>query len=163
MSDYRLRAAVVGDLPTVLRAERDYVAAVEPAQMPSWTAAIDRNLALWIENLPRTSVLELDEEAGPATAGFVMWMPDAAGDEAAVPAATLITIQVLPAHRRRGLATRLLEVFAAQAGAAGAQVLRLGVHEGNPARGLYPRAGYGPTGRDGDYLLYERAVPPERT
>ena len=76
MSDHRLRPAVVGDLPTILRAERDYVAAVEPTQLAPWTAAIDRNLALWIEHLDRTTVLELDDGTGPATAGFVMWMPD---------------------------------------------------------------------------------------
>ena len=163
MSDHRLRPAVVGDLPTILRAERDYVAAVEPAQLAPWTAATDRNLALWIAHLDRTTVLEADDETGPTTAGFVMWMPDAHGDGPAVPSATLITLQVLPAHRRRGLGTRLLETFAPQAGAAGARVLRLGVHEANPARGLYPRAGYTLVGRDGDYLLYERAAPSDRT
>jgi len=163
MSDHRLRPAVVGDLPTILRAERDYVAAVEPAQLAPWTAAIDRNLALWIAHLDRTTVLEADDETGPTTAGFVMWMPDAHGDGPAVPSATLITLQVLPAHRRRGLGTRLLETFATHAGTAGARVLRLGVHEANPARGLYPRAGYALVGRDGDYLLYERAAPSDRT
>ncbi len=76
MSDHRLRPAVVGDLPTILRAERDYVAAVEPTQLAPWTAAIDRNLALWIEHLDRTTVLELDGGTGTTTAGFVMWMPD---------------------------------------------------------------------------------------
>ena len=74
----------------------------------------------------------------------------------------MITLQALPAHRRRGLGTRLLETFATRAGAAGARVLRLGVHEGNPARGLYPQAGYALVGRDGDYLLYERAAPASR-
>lgn len=166
MSDHRLRPAVVGDLPTILRAERDYVAAVEPAQLAAWTAAIDRNLGLWIAHLDRTTVLEADDETGPTTAGFVMWMPDGdagvPGDGPAVPSATLITLQVLPTHRRRGLGTRLLETFATQAGAAGSRVLRLGVHEANPARGLYPQAGYVLVGRNGDYLLYERAAPPSR-
>lgn len=135
----------------ILRAERQYIAAVEPAQMESWTAAMDRNLELWVENLDRTSVLELDE-GGRQAAGFMMWRPEPDGG------ATLITIQVLPQFRRRGLGLVLLEAFATQATAAGATVLRLGVHENNPAREIYPRVGYVHVGRSGDYIEYELPV-----
>lgn len=157
MSEPQLRPAAVADLPLILRAERDYIAAIEPHQTSAWSAAIDRNLALWIDHLDRTAVLEVDDcpipggQVGDWTpAGFVMWMPEPDG------AATLITVQVLPAYRRRGLGRLLLQVFAEQAGAAGARTLRLGVHEDNPARALYEQAGYSVTGRDGEYLLYER-------
>lgn len=175
MRSYRPRPATATDLPMILRAERDYIVAVEPEQIPSWTAAIDRNRALWIDNLQRTTFLVLDDEGGAddddTVAGFVMWTPntntntntDTDTDERVSAAATLITIQVLPAYRRQGLGRQLLDLFAKQARAAGAQTLRLGVHERNPARGLYPSAGYVRTGRDGHYLLYELTTPPGRS
>jgi ribosomal protein S18 acetylase RimI-like enzyme len=48
-------------------------------------------------------------------------------------AATLITIQVQPAYRRRGYGRILLGVFAEQATAAGCRLLHLTVHKNNPA------------------------------
>ena len=67
--------------------------AVEPTSEAGWTGATDRNLELWVDNLSTTTVLELDGQV----AGFVMWRAEPAG------AALVITIQVLPAFRRRGL------------------------------------------------------------
>lgn len=165
MSEPRLRPATVTDLPLILRAERDYISAIEPDQTASWTAAIDGNLALWIAQLDRTTILELSGHTGASAqsgyaddwmpAGFVMWMPESDA------AATLITIQVLAAYRRRGLGRLLLRVFADQARAGGARTLRLGVHEHNPARSLYEQAGYELTGRDGRYMLYELNTSPD--
>ena len=143
-----LRLATPADLPTIFRAERDYITAIESQHMTAWTAAIDRNLELWIANLGRTTVVL----AEGAIAGFVMWQPDSAYRE---DAATLVTIQVLPPYRRHGYGRMLLSVFAQQAVAAGSRLLHLGVHEGNPARALYEQAGYKSAGRDGDYLLYD--------
>ena len=145
-TDHAVRPAVAADLPLILRAERQYVQEIEPTEVDRWTSRIDRNLELWIRNLDRTTVLLVDDEA----AGYVMWTPD--GPDAAL----LVTIQVLAPHRRRGHGLRLLEVFADQARRHGAGVLRLGAHEANPARPLYAAAGYRTTGRDGDYVLYER-------
>ncbi len=152
VGDSRFRPAVAADLPMILRAERDYIAAVEPDQQDAWTAAIDRNLALWIENLARTSVLIVDGQAG----GFVMWTPE--GDGSAAPAGLIVTIEVLPQFRRRGHARAMLELAARQVREQGRALLRLGVHQDNPARGLYETAGYHRTGRDGAYLLYERSL-----
>jgi GNAT superfamily N-acetyltransferase len=143
-----LRPAAPADLPTIFRAERDYITAIEPQQTTAWTAAIDRNLELWIANLGRTTVLL----AEGTVAGFVMWKPDPAYRE---DAATLITIQVLPSYRRRGYGKVLLGVFAQQAATAGLRLLHLGVHQGNPARALYEQADYKSAGRDGEYLLYD--------
>jgi len=143
-----LRPAAPADLPTIFRAERDYITAIEPDQTTAWTAATDRNLELWIANLGRTTMLL----AEGGVAGFVMWTPDPAYRE---DAATLVTIQVLPSYRRRGYGRLLLDVFAQQAAAAGLRLLHLGVHQGNPARALYEQAGYQPAGRDGTYLLYD--------
>jgi len=161
VTETTLRPAVPADLPVIFRAERDYIKAVEPAQEAAWTAAIDRNLELWIANLTRTTMLLAGADvagadvAGPDIAGFVIWTPTPAYADGAV---TLVTLHVRPAYRRRGYGRVLLGVFAEQAAAAGYRLLHLGVHEDNPARALYEQAGYQPAGRDGDYLLYDLAA-----
>jgi ribosomal protein S18 acetylase RimI-like enzyme len=142
-----LRPAGAADLPLIYRAERDYVRAVEPAGEAGWTEATDRNLQLWVDNLATTTVLAMDGEA----AGYVMWRAESSG------AALVITLQVLPAFRRRGLGRRLLDVVAEQARAQGLGPVTLGVHRENPAVALYEAAGFLPTGTDGEYLLYARS------
>ncbi|MDX3093371.1 GNAT family N-acetyltransferase [Streptomyces sp. ME01-24h] len=139
------RPARPADLPHLLRWERDYIRTVEPAAEAGWTEAIDRNLALWVDCLDRTLVLEADGEPG----GSTMWMPSDGK-------AMLIGIHVVPALRRRGFGRLLLDTFAAQARAAGHATLALGVHRANPALHLYEGAGYRRTGEDGDYVLMER-------
>ncbi len=164
MTEPVLRPATPDDLPTIFRAERDYIDTIEPGQSADWTAKIDVHLRFWLDHLDRTTVLELPDSSGPqaaaelVSAGFVMWMRDGAGSSA-----TLITLQVMPQFRRQGLGRRLLQVFADQAGASGVRVLRLGVHDANPARGLYEQTGYQFTSRDGDYLLYELTLPDPRS
>ena len=81
---------------------------IEPAALPGWLAALDRNLELWISCLPHT-VFCVDANGQPL--GFAMWLPD--GD-----AATLVSIQVLGSHRRQGLGRLLLEAFEQRAGSA---------------------------------------------
>jgi ribosomal protein S18 acetylase RimI-like enzyme len=108
-------------------------------------------LDLWITNLDRTTMLL----AGTDIAGFVIWTPSPAHRDGA---ATLVTIQVRPAYRRRGYGRILLGVFADQAVAERCRLLHLGVHKDNPARALYEHAGYQPAGSDGDYLLYDLAA-----
>ncbi len=141
-----LRPAGAADLPLIYRSERDYMRAIEPAGEAGWTAATDRNLELWVDNLATTTVLELAGEA----AGFVMWRAEPSG------AALVLTVQVLPAFRRRGLGRRLLDVVTDQARAQGLRSVTLGVHRDNPAVRLYEAAGFRRTGTDGEYLLYAR-------
>lgn len=140
-----LRPAEVRDLPFILRTERHYMSEIEPGHLDGWTAALDRNLALWIDNLGHTTMVADDAE----NVGYAMWMPEGAE-------ATLMGVHVLPGFRRRGLGALLLDAFAEGAHGNGAQTLKLGVHRDNPARQLYERAGYRQVGTDGDYLLYQR-------
>ncbi|MHA6761856.1 N-acetyltransferase family protein [Streptacidiphilus sp. PAMC 29251] len=143
----RLREAASSDLPFVFRGERSYMEEIEPAHLASWTQAIDRNLDLWIKNLERTVILEVDGEP----VGYAMWT-------SAADTATLITIHVADAMRRRGLGAELMTWFSDSAQKAGHRVLELGVHHGNPARALYERSQYTLIGEDGDYLLFQRRL-----
>lgn len=144
IDNLQLRPGRPADLPAVFRAERDYMRDMEPAAEAGWTGALDKNLELWIACLERTVVAE----DGGRMAGFAMWMP---ADDGAL----LVTIQVLPAFRRRGIGGVLLRRYLADARAAGHATASLGVHTANPARALYTSAGFRHTGDDGDYALLE--------
>lgn len=81
--------------------------------------------------------------AGPG--GFVL--ARVAADEAEI-----LTLAVMPAFRRRGLATALLQVVSAQAAQRNAAVLLLEVAVGNEAAlALYARLGFAEVGRRRNY------------
>jgi GNAT superfamily N-acetyltransferase len=81
-------------------------------------------------------VVELDGELAGSAVGFVD------GD-----VVYLAAMWVAPEHRRRGIGRALVERVVAWAGAQGAAVLVLEVNESlEPARSLYERAGFQPTG-----------------
>lgn len=137
-----MRPATAANLPLIWRCEYDYMLEYEPAQAPGWLLATDRNLGLWIEQLEHCTLIEVSGQV----AGYSIWMGE--GDEA-----VLITIQVLPAWRRRGLGRALLQRFIADARAAGYERTALGVLKGNPAEALYLSAGFRHTHDEGGYRL----------
>ncbi|MCQ2001015.1 GNAT family N-acetyltransferase [Arthrobacter zhaoxinii] len=144
----RLRPAEASDLPFILRQEREYMEAIEPDELQGWLAALDQNLALWIDCLPRT-LFCLDADGHPL--GYAMWSLD--GDTA-----TLVSISVLGSRRRQGLGRLLLEAFEQQARPSGGRVVELGVHRSNQADLLYRSAGYEATGQDGEYVLFSKTL-----
>lgn len=83
---------------------------------------------------------------GEPAAGFAL-VRAAPGEE------ELLLVAVDPAHRRRGLGARLLEDFAAQARARGAERIFLEMRANNPAESLYRALGWKPIGRRRDYYL----------
>lgn len=149
-SPAHLRPAEVNDLPFIFSKEREYMETIEPEALLGWMAALELNLADWIDCLPRT-VFSVDDSGKPL--GYAMWTLK---DDCA----TLASIHVLGGRRRQGIGRLLLEAFEQEAAARGVRVLKLGVHRNNPARLLYEAAGYQPAGRDGGYLLFSR-VPAE--
>ena len=149
----RLRPAEVSDLPFILRKELEYMETVEPDARQGWLAALDLNLEFWIECLPRT-LFCVDDDGRQL--GYAMWTLE--GDSA-----TLASIHILDSHRRRGLGRLLLEAFEQSVHPTGARAAKLGVHRNNQARLLYEAAGYETTGRDGDYVLFSKALGDPRT
>ncbi|MCC9204967.1 GNAT family N-acetyltransferase [Arthrobacter sp. zg-Y769] len=121
---------------------------IEPDELQGWLAALDQNLALWIDCLPRT-LFCLDADGHPV--GYAMWSLD--GDTA-----TLVSISVLGSRRRQGLGRLLLEAFEQQASPSGARVVELGVHRSNQADLLYRGTGYETTGQDGEYVLFSKTL-----
>jgi ribosomal protein S18 acetylase RimI-like enzyme len=146
MTEYSLRAATAADIPLLYRSELAYMSAVEPESLAGWMGAIDLNLELWVSNLDRGTVVEVGGEA----AGILLWAAES-GDSAVI-----VTVHVLPAFRRRGLARALLEEASDAARRQGLATVTLGVHELNPARALYEMAGFTATNTDGAYLFYSR-------
>ncbi len=63
----------------------------------------------------------------------------------------LLLIGVDPAHRRQGLAARLLTRLSAEAKARGALQLLLEMRRGNPAEALYLAHGFAPIGQRPNY------------
>lgn len=99
-----------------------------------WSAAEFASL------IPDTSILLLS-----CPQGFAL-------GQIAGPEVTLLTLAVHPAHRRQGLAQRLLQDFETRARARGAIEAFLEVAETNhPARALYAALGYVGTGRRRGY------------
>jgi len=144
---WRWRTASAGDLPFIHDGELAYIREREPEHEAAWLQAVDRNRQLWAENLPRTTVAEADG----APVGYGMWaLLDGL--------ATVVTLHVVPAHRRHGLGAALLERVVDDVRQNEHDVLALGVHRENPARHLYESAGFDPAGEDGDFLLFRRAL-----
>lgn len=141
-----MRPATAVDLPLMWRREYEYMLEFEPKQSGSWLTATDRNLQLWIRQLDRATVIEVEGQV----AGYSIWMGE---DDEAV----LITIQVLPAWRRRGLGRELVDRFVSDADAAGYGRKALGVLKGNPAEALYLSAGFRHTHDEGGYRFLSYA------
>lgn len=150
-----LRSATATDLPMIVRGERHYMQTKEPAQLGAWTAAIDRNLDLWIGNLARTNIMESDGKA----VGYSVWTIAGA-------AAVLITVGVLPQYRRQGIGRKLLDVFIHDGKRAGATELKVGALLSNNSRSLYESAGFTTVKEEDGYAFYampgaDRIMPTE--
>ena len=96
-----LRPAEASDLPFILRQEREYMETIEPDEYQGWQAALDLNLAFWIECLPHTLFCV---DAVGHSLGYAMWTLD--GDTA-----TLVSLNVHSSRRRQGLGRLLLDAF----------------------------------------------------
>lgn len=140
--------------------ELEQVIALEQAAHPHpWSAAL---LARELETDCSTILVCTDPEGSGRVAGYVVYWDVL--DEVQV-----LNVAVSPAHRRQGLARRLLEEVEARARARRARLLALEVRSSNqPARALYRAFGYAEAGvrrryyadgEDAVVMLKELAAP----
>lgn len=99
--------------------------------------------------LGRTHYLLLDADRNPPVgsipaAGFLL-------SRQAIDEEELLLIAVRPEVRRRGIASALIERFAAEAKLRGVRRLFLEMRDGNPAEALYRKHGFVPVGRRPNY------------
>ncbi|WP_244121615.1 GNAT family N-acetyltransferase [Burkholderia gladioli] len=140
---YSIRRARVDDLPLLYEGELAYILAIEPEQEAGWRRAMGAHLRQWIRDLPFMYVAE--QQGTPI--GYCFW--ERHGEQA-----VLASIHVVEAHRRRGIARKLLDAYIADARSHGPLELVLGVKADNPARRLYETAGFAFTHEADGYRHY---------
>lgn len=125
------------------------MAVMETAFDPAWGEAWNRVqvaelLVLASTHYTLTGPRGAPPAEGEPTAGFTL-IRAAPGEE------ELLLVGVDPAHRGRGLGTLLLERFAADARARGAERIFLEMRSNNPVQSLYLAQGFEPIGRRREY------------
>lgn len=142
---YRLRKAVITDLPLIYRGERNYIQRWEPSHEDGWLRHSEQNLASWVTHYDRLTVATVDGQF----AGYCLWVPQA-GE------ALLSTIGVFEHYRCRGIGAALLAAYTEDARQAGFTHLTLSVRADNPAKRLYEKAGFVQSAVDDNgYLRFE--------
>ena len=84
-------------------------------------------------------------------AGYLFWERE--GEKALI-----ASVNVATAFRRKGFGLALLERFESEARLAGCTVAELGFVTNNPARYLYEKCGYQPSGVEDRYLLMTKRL-----
>ena len=127
MPEYRLEPARLADAALLAAMAREFV---EAGLRPAWGAA----RITWHVRHPASVVLTA--RSGPAAVGFAIMRYD---DEVA----HLNLLAVAPAHRRRGVARRLVSWLEDSALTAGTFIIGLELRAGNAAaRAFYAALGY---------------------
>ena len=111
------------------------------------------NSATWIAESRIAEAKPAEQEREMTAFAIVEW-----STEDAQTTAYIQTLEVAPAHRKRGIATQLLHRLEGSARNAGATAIGLHVAEPNaPAIHLYQAHGYQPHGREENY--YAHGIP----
>jgi ribosomal protein S18 acetylase RimI-like enzyme len=99
-----------------------------------------------------------------ALSALVPGSPQAAPTDKEPPAASLVSIGVLPFYRRRGIARRLSQIFLADAGERGCATVSLSVREDNvAARRFYESLGWEETSRSTAEYHGSRSITYEKS
>ena len=105
------------------------------------------NSATWIAESRIAEAKPAEQEREMTAFAIVEW-----STEDAQTTAYIQTLEVAPAHRKRGIATELLSLLETSASTAGASAIALHVAESNTAAiHLYQSHGYQPHGREENY------------
>jgi GNAT superfamily N-acetyltransferase len=145
---YALRHAVEADVDFIFELDRSHMKTEVDRLYPgTWNDEHARSII--VENLPRARIVEWE---GSRT-GAYYWRAEEPST------AVLHSLQIAPAHRRKGLGRWLMGFFEAEAKAQGLTRAGLAVFDTNPALEFYRRLGYSACGRDGpSALAMEKAL-----
>ena len=147
----QIRKAAIEDLPVVFSFELGYIQEIEPAAEAAWKNSIPGLLRQWIDNLPRMYIAV----HGTDPVGHFFWQLEGK-------TALLASIYVSPSYRRKGIGLLLLKRYEQDARENGFPQLKIGVHESNPASGLYKAAGYHYSRSKDEYDYYEKDLAAEK-
>lgn len=134
-SELRLRTGGVDDLDEVMRVMGQ---AFRPCFGEGWT----RSQCAGILPMIGVALTIGEDDRGPVGFSLARMVADEA---------ELLLIAVDPASQGKGAGSSMLQHFIAAARACGAARLHLEVRDGNPAVGLYRKAGFVPAGRRRNY------------
>jgi GNAT superfamily N-acetyltransferase len=133
------------------------------SQIPLHEVLARQDFARYVVDWPRSSdegvlAVEAGDRLGAAWYRFFPSSQPGYGyvDEA-VPE---VSIALLPAHRGRGIGTRLMSALADLAAARHVGALSLSVESANPARRLYERLGYRTVSDNGEAVTMRLALSP---
>jgi len=143
----KLRRGLPSDIPFIYRLEKLYIEELENEQLTKWQGNIERHLEQWISILPQTTVAQLQG----TRAGYLFWEREGTK-------ALIASVNVAAECRRKGVGLALVERFESEARLAGCSVAELGFVPHNPARYLYEKCGYKPSGTEGRYLLMTKRL-----
>lgn len=150
-NDIHLLPGEPADLPLIFQLERDYIAHHEPQNVQAWQSAMHRHLEQWVRCLPHTVVAAV----GVEKVGYMFW-------EKASLTATLASIHVKLAYRRRAIGRLLLARFEENVARLGCETAELQVFAGNPAIHFYEAAGYTITGNAAPYIALSKDLGARR-
>ena len=159
-----VRRATAGDAP-VLRAMLglaiDWRPGVRPRTAAQLMAAPD--LARYVAGWPRVGDVGFvaDDEQPVGAAWWRLFTADDAGYGFVDAATPELSVAVVPAARRHGIGTMLLEALVAEARRRGVPAISLSVEPDNPAAALYERLGFRPVGGTGGSLTMLRSLAPD--
>ena len=147
MEPYRIRPAVPGDLPIVLDHRRRMFEAMgytDPATLDAVNESSAPLLARGLANGSYRGWLAEAESTIVAGGGIVVLDFQAHPIDPRPRRAFVVNMYTNPAHRRRGLARRLMETMIAWSREEGLATLYL--HASDEGRELYESLGFAPTG-----------------
>ena len=146
MEPYRIRPAVPDDLPIVLDHRRrmfEGMGYTDPATLDAVNESSAPLLARGLENGSYRGWLAEAESAIVAGGGIVILDFQAHPIDPRPRRAFVVNMYTHPAHRRQGLARRLMETMIAWSRDEGLATLYL--HASDEGRGLYESLGFAPT------------------
>lgn len=147
LPEIKYRKAIESDLPQIYFFEQEYIKEIEPEDLEKWLKAEKKIKAQITKSMGKSFTAEVDSEM----IGHCFW--DFYEDEPHI-----YSIYVSKAHRRKGVAIKLLALAEADIYANGLRICKLSTRSHNPAKELFEALGYKFTGQKKNWLSFEKQL-----